>query len=271
MTRGVTIFAFNNEQIDYLAMAAWSAQNIRRHLELPVCVITDVDDPERTKAFDQVVVTESPVTKQHRYFYDFKQAAAWHNMNRSSVHDLSPWDHTLVLDADYVVASDQLNVLFDTNQDFLAHDRAIDASGYPPFNDNNRFGSYKIPMAWATVMCFRKGKTAQLIFDTMQMIRDHWEHYKQIYFIPEQTFRNDYALSIAMNIVDGHTLSMPAIPWPLMSLTSHAQITQLESDTYRIDYENTNTNGKVKWILLQNQDFHAMGKRSLGAIVANNS
>jgi hypothetical protein len=44
MTQGVVIFAFNNEQIDYLAMAAWSARNIRRHLDLPTCVITDVTD-----------------------------------------------------------------------------------------------------------------------------------------------------------------------------------------------------------------------------------
>ena len=269
MKRGVVIFAFNNEQIDYLAMAAWSARNIHRHLDLPVCVITDVTDAGRTADFDQVVLTESPSVQQQRYFYDFKNSAAWHNMNRSSIYDLTPWDHTLVLDADYVVASNQLRVLFAADQDFLAHGHAIDASGYPPFNDNNYFGSYRIPMAWATVMCFRRSKTAKLIFDAMQMIRDHWDHYRQLYYIPENTFRNDYALSIAMNIVDGHTLSTPLIPWPLVSLTSQSRITQLDPDTYRIDYENSDTAGKPKWIVLKQQDFHAMGKKSLGEIVAN--
>ena len=269
MTKGVVIFAFNNEQIDYLAMASWSACNIRRHLDLPVCVITDVTDTSRTVAFDQVVLTDSPAVQQQRYFYDFKNSAAWHNMNRSSVHDLSPWDHTLVLDADYVVASGQLQTLFDVDQDFLAHHTAIDASGYPPFNDNNYFGSYRMPMTWATVICFRKGKTAKLIFDAMQMIRDNWDHYRQLYYISENTFRNDYALSIAMNIVDGHTLSMPPIPWSLVSLTSQARLTQLDPDTYRIDYENSDTEGKPKWIVLKQQDFHAMGKKTLGDIVAN--
>ena len=71
MTQGVVMFAFNNEQIDYLAMAAWSAKNIRRHLNLPVCVITDVTDTSRTVDFDQVVLTESPAAQQQRYFYDF--------------------------------------------------------------------------------------------------------------------------------------------------------------------------------------------------------
>ena len=271
MTRGITIFAFNNEQIDYLAMAAWSAGNIHRHLDLPVCVITDVTDPARTAAFDQVVVTESPTVQQQRYFFDYKKNAAWHNMSRSSVYDLSPWDHTLVLDADYVVASDQLKVLFEADQDFLAHDRAVDVSGYPPFDNNNWFGSYQLPMAWATVMCFCRSKTAKLIFDSMQMIRNNWNHYRELYHINEETFRNDYALSIAMNIVDGHTLSMPSIPWPLMSLTSLSRLIQLGADTYRVEYENTNTEGKTRWIQLHNQDFHAMGKRALGDIVANNS
>ena len=118
MTQGVVIFAFNNERIDYLAMASWSARNIRRHLDLPTCVITDITDTARTAEFDQVVLTEPQLTQQHRYFYDYKASAAWHNINRSSVHDLTPWDHTLVLDADFVVASDQLNSLFDIDQDF---------------------------------------------------------------------------------------------------------------------------------------------------------
>ena len=67
----------------------------------------------------------------------------------------------------------------------------------------------------------------------------------------------------------GHTLSMSPIPWSLVSLTSQARLTQLDPDTYRIDYENSDTEGKPKWIVLKQQDFHAMGKKTLGDIVAN--
>ena len=41
MTTGALILAFNNEHTDYLAMAAWSADRIRQHLDIPVAVITD--------------------------------------------------------------------------------------------------------------------------------------------------------------------------------------------------------------------------------------
>jgi hypothetical protein len=267
MTQGVVIFAFNNERIDYLAMAAWSARNIRRHLDLPTCVITDVTDTARTAEFDQVVLTEPQLTQQHRYFYDYKASAVWHNTNRSSVHDLTPWDHTLVLDADFVVASDQLKLLFDIDQDFIAHRMAYDVTGFTAFQDNNWFGTYKMPMSWATVMCFRRSKKAQLIFDTMQMIRDNWLHYRQLYNVSENTFRNDFALSIAMNVVDGHTLSTPAIPWDLASITANTKLTQLDLDTYKVEY--VTGDDKPKWIVLKQQDFHAMGKQALGAIVAN--
>ena len=54
MTSGVLIFAFNNEHIDYLAMANWSAKNIRRHLQLPVAVVTDQIVPT-DYYFEQVI------------------------------------------------------------------------------------------------------------------------------------------------------------------------------------------------------------------------
>jgi hypothetical protein len=122
-------------------------------------------------------------------------------------------------------------------------------------------------MSWATVMLFRRSRTADLIFQSMQMIRRHWRHYIDLYSIPKSTYRNDIALSIAMNIVDGHTQTQPAIPWSLVSLDAVHPLTQLSTDTYRVDF--TTPDGKRKWVMLDNQDFHAMGKRHLGDIVAN--
>ena len=52
MTTGVVIFAFDNEHVDYTGMAAWSAHNIHRNLDLPVCLITDTKKPN-CAAFDQ--------------------------------------------------------------------------------------------------------------------------------------------------------------------------------------------------------------------------
>lgn len=267
MTTGVLIFAFDNKHVNYVAMATWSAHNIHRHLDLPVCLVTNSDLPD-DHVFDHVVHTDLPEHDHLRYFKDYKKTAVWHNSTRVNAFDLSPWDHTLLLDADYVVASDQLRQLTHTDQPFLAHDHAHDVSGGRDFTDNNWFGLYRMPMTWATVISFRRSRQAEAIFAAMQMIRDHWQHYRQLYHIGESTYRNDYSLSIAQNLVQGHCLHSPAIPWSLPTVTAESTLTQIDTDTYRIHYEYEYE--KYKWLHLK-QDFHAMGKQDLENIIAGTS
>jgi hypothetical protein len=89
-----------------------------------------------------------------------------------------------------------------------------------------------------------------------------------LYANPRSTYRNDHALSIALNIENGHTLKTSDIPWNLASLTPEHQLTQIDADCYRVDFGTTDK--KPRWIELTT-DFHAMGKQQLGDIVANNS
>lgn len=250
MTTGVLIFAYNNEVTDYVAMAEWSAKNIQRHLNIPTIIISN----------------NSPGTNS-RYFSDYDTTVTWHNETRSNAYELSPWDQTLVLDADYVVASNALSVLLKSTEDFLAHQTAFDIVGLKNFDELNYFGQYRMPMSWATVMMFRRSAKAELIFNTMSMVRDNWDHYRNIYRNSLPPFRNDHALSIALNVVNGHVLTYPNIPWKLASLTPEHKLTQIAPDHYRVDF--VTADGKARWITIQNQDFHAMGKQQLGEIVAN--
>ena len=266
MTRGILIFAFNSEQIDYLALAAWTTDNIHRHLNMPVAVVTDITDIPRHYKFDQVIHTAA-AEPTSRGFQDITGSVKWYNGNRVDAYSLSPWDQTLVLDADYVVASNQLLSLFDSDQDFLSHRMAYDVTGSQPFTDVNWFGIYSMPMWWATVMMFRRSTTAEMIFGCMQMARKNWKHYRDLYKISEATYRNDYALSIALGIVNGHTLNHPGIPWDLATLTSAHSLERIDQDCYKIIFKNTE--GAQRWIQIKDQDFHAMGKTHLGEIVAN--
>jgi hypothetical protein len=265
MTTGAVIFAFNNEQIDYVAMAAWSARNIRRHLNIPVCLVTDSVEPV-DQHFDQVRYVKVTGTNG-RYFSDYNANVTWHNESRADAYSLSPWDCTLVLDADYVVASDQLLTVLEADQDFLAHKQAYDVTGLNTFDDLNWFGAHRMPMSWATVMMFRRSQHAELIFDVMQMVRDNWSHYRNLYKNTKASYRNDHALSIALNLVNGNTQHYPYIPWRLASLTPEHLVTQTNTDAYRIEF--VTPDQRPKWIALTGQDFHAMGKQQLGAIVAN--
>jgi hypothetical protein len=265
MTTGALIFAFDNESTDYVTMAEWSARNIRKHLNIPTAVVTDArpEDP-RLRGFDQVISAE-PESGGTRWFEDYQATVTWHNAGRTDAYALSPWDQTLVLDADYVVASDQLKTVLNSNQEFLAHDCAYDITGTNNFSGLNDYGEYHMPMSWATVMMFRRCTHVELIFDCMQMIKNNWRHYKDLYRIVSSTYRNDHALSIALNIVNGQTLQYTSIPWSLASVTPEHTISRDSKDCYRIDYQDRDK--RPRWTTIKNQDFHAMGKQHLEKII----
>ena len=261
--KGALIFAFNNEQTDYVAMAEWTAKNIRRHLGIPVALVTD--NPT-TREFDQVIISKTTGTSS-RWFTAYNSNVTWYNGNRVDAYSLSPWHETLVLDADYVIASDQLRVIVDADIDFISHGRAYDVTGLNDFTGLNYFGNHNMPMWWATVMKFRRCDHARLLFETMIMVRDNWKHYRNIYKNSIAAYRNDHALSIAQGIVNGHSVDHMSIPWELASLMPEHKLIQLDQDSYRIDF--LTADQKPRWITINGMDFHAMGKQQLGEIVEN--
>lgn len=267
MTTGALIFAFNNDEIDYVNLARWSADNIHRHLDIPVCLVTNQE--VGSDIFDKVIIVENTKTDSTRYFDDVGSSVTWYNHDRVDAWSVTPWDKTLVLDADYVVASDALRDVLKSGFQFVCHDTAYDLSRGDFCHDLNKFGRHDMPMWWATVMMFDRSRHAESIFNIMRMVRDNWTHYRHLYGIKQRTYRNDHALSIAMNIMSGHTLQSVNIPWPLMSIMPDTKLTQVDLDTYRLEY--TTPDQKKKYHIVRSQDFHAMGKRYLGDIIANQS
>jgi hypothetical protein len=244
-------------------MAAWCAERVQQFLNIPVAVVTNNPAAEHEDVFDRVIYAD-PLGENSRWFGDIKQHVPWHNSNRVDAYNLSPWDQTLVLDADFVINSEDLKVVLDSPQDFMCFRSAFNLAR-PEEEFLNTFGTYQFPMYWATVMMFRKTNTAQYIFDAMQMIRENWKHYRDLYHISQPTYRNDYALSIALGIVSGNTLKVDAIPWGMPSVVPENKLT-LDNETFwNIEYDDAQ--GKCKTVSIVGLDFHAMGKKDLGAIV----
>ena len=269
MTTGALILAFNNEQTNYVAMAAWSARNIRRHLGIPTSIITDCQDADQLTDFDAVISADAQ-TGGTRYFDDYAQTVTWHNAGRTDVYNLTPYDRTLVLDADYVVASSDLKRVLNCSQDFMCYRRAWDMTAGVFLDGLNQFGDHNMPMWWATVMMFQKSNTAQYIFDCMQMVKKNWQHYRDLYSIKQSNYRNDYALSIALGIVSGHTLTVDEIPGPLLSLMPSVTLTHQEwPDHYSVVF--TDSDNKLKTMGFSGVDFHAMGKKHLETVIASTS
>jgi hypothetical protein len=263
MTTGALIFAFDTEHTRYLDMAAWCAERVKRFLNIPVAVVTNNPLAGKETVFDRVIYAD-PLGTNSRWFGDYQQHVTWHNGNRVDAYSLTPWDQTLVLDADFVVTSDRLKLVLDCPQDFMCFRSAYNLAR-PEEEFLDTFGAYQFPMYWATVMMFRRSNTAQYIFGAMQMIRENWQHYRDLYHISQPTYRNDYALSIALGIVSGQTLKVDAIPWGMPSVVPESTLTCVDDILFVIEY--LDGQGKKRQSSFVGIDFHAMGKQDLGAIV----
>jgi hypothetical protein len=264
MRQGAMMFAFNNQKLDYVKLAAWNAHNIKQFLGLPTTLVTD--QPIENSIFDQVIVVERPAAGT-RYFEDVGSTVSWYNGNRVDALDLSPYDRTLLLDADYVVGSNLLDSWMNVDQEFMCYKKAFDITGRTPMTDLQTFGTHQFPMWWATVMMFDKTNTSRYIFDSMRMVRDNWQHYRNLYKIAQTNFRNDYALSIALGLLSGHTIKIKSSVSSMPTAMPDVKITRAD-DAYQFDFVRDNKN---VWVRLKNLDFHAMGKKHLERLIAQDN
>ena len=87
-------------------------------------------------------------------------------------------------------------------------------------------------MQWATVIYFTKNELAEGIFDFMGKIKDNWDFYKMLYGFANYRYRNDYALSIALQSLTGYGDSnFNCIPGKLMTVDMDTYVYHVEPDT----------------------------------------
>lgn len=261
MTKGVVIFAFANEQCDYVKLAEWNAGRIKQWLDLPTCIITD--QPRPNSPADKIIVVPRP-QGQLRTWTGVMDKTQWFNCDRSSVYHLSPYDVTLLLDADYVVGSDFLRAIIDAASEFSCYRHAWAVGGQAL---EQHIGAVKFPLWWATVIKFQRCAVSQYVFDAMTMIQNHWQHYRDLYKISQPLFRNDYALSIALTLTAGHTTGTQDIPGSMMTVLPGQDLDLVNHNRFSVKYHDQKNKAKTCW--LENTDFHCMDKKSLDKITAN--
>lgn len=270
MSRGVLIFAFNNDKLDYFKQAVWVADRVEKFLGLPTTIVTDKNSVGETK---HNVAIKEPIVASKRNFDISKENLVdeWYNANRFQAYDVSPYDETIVIDSDYIVNSDQLNLLFESPNNFLCHRDVYDVANKNSLKPYQTFGQVKFPHYWATVLFFRESEEAERIFDLIQMIKDNYTFYSKLYKFPSHPFRNDYAVSIAMSILYGHRLSaIPTIPWNLPTAVTDIRVSQLSEDEFELIYDKHYRN-KIRPMrtIIKGQDFHCLNKISMEKMIGN--
>lgn len=259
LTTGILLFAFNTEKFDYVKMAEYSARRIQTWLNLPITLVTNVS-PVTIELWDNVVIVPPPPNNTRDW-------GVWLNMNRYMAYDLSPYDTTILLDVDYVVNSSALLKVLELPTDFACHNKT--SFVMQPNLPQEVLSVYSFETLWATVIMFKKGTYSRSIFDCIKMIQENYDHYANIHSFVNGSFRNDYALTLAHRIVNGHLITNENfIPWNLLHVGNDTKLLPNGSNFVAIRHKQVGARTKQEYITLDNVDFHCMNKQSFMDIVS---
>jgi hypothetical protein len=279
MSRGIIIFAQNNEYVNYAETACASAGYARKNLSLfdEICLITNTETLESNETlineyFDRVIVSSIFQPENIRLFKDTTdklEYASFKNMSRSEVYELSPYDETLVIDGDYFIMNNVLDQVWDSDNDVMINCKYRDVS--ERHKENIEYiDNFSIPMYWATVVYFRKSEFAENLFTLISHIKYNYKYYYYLYNCSGNLFRNDFAFSMALHILNGSVaFDVPSLPIDYLNnsfdlddifrVNSHNDIIMYCADAERV------TNHLLS--RFTNMDLHIMNKKAIGRFI----
>ena len=272
MTKGILLFAFNGGY-DYVSLAIVCAKRIKNYIQLPISIVTDSKEyliehyPNELDLFDNIIESNDSTEQQKRFYNGTRNCETfnWKNSNRVLSYDLSPYDHTLVLDTDYIINSDFLEKCFEIDTDFLIFKDFCDLAQWRDTRDFRYVSDFSIPFYWATVFIFKKTEKNLAFFELLKFIFNNWDYYRLLYQIKESTFRNDYAFSIAIHIFSD---SIPnaftnLLPGKLYYVLDKDHLIKSENNSLWFLLEKKDFPDEYTYMKISNLDVHVMNKFSI--------
>jgi len=278
---GVCFFAYNNEQIDYVELALLSAKYVKKHLNLPVALITDEgtdnwlneskDKNLIDSCFDYIILTNDEMKSNSRRHYDSpwsEFSAQFNNSNKHKIYEYSPFEKTLLLDIDYILKTDYLLDVFETTG-VTMFDSATTLQNQMPDLPEQYLYEAGIKMWWSTVIYFDRSDFSKLFFDTWAHVAENYSFYQYLYNFPPKLFRTDYCVSIAAHILNGMTDGdmINKFGTKMCNMSQKDVVVEVLDDNKWIMLANDR---KEIWknILVkhENLDLHVMNKRALARV-----
>ena len=235
MSKGVLIFAHNNGIVDYIKLATLSALYVRKHLKCPVSLVTDTETLSATTVsdiFDKIIIS-SPNLDNFRTLNGIDQPFI--NDTRLQAWSLTPYETTLVIDADYIVLSSKLSEYWDLEDSFMMAEGVVDFLniGQPKISDKT------FQLKWATTLMFKKDDIAKRVFEAASHVRENYLFYSDLYNFSTSNYRNDYAFTIAEHIVYGLSQDKLSLPKILFLDKPEDELLYVSDDTVWFKHNNT--------------------------------
>lgn len=251
-SKGVILFAFNTNRVDYVKIADQTSRLIEKHLKLPITLVTDVDAEPKFN-YDRVI--RSNASSGNTRNDKDNNIYEWKNLERYMAYELSPYDTTLLCDVDYAMFDNSLSKLFDQDYDY----KLMYHTQTPKEFNHDEMGPASLPMVWATVVMFKKTHKAKLFFDLVGRIRRNYNYYRLLFKIRDSNFRNDFAFSMANIIISGYTIPKENnIPWTMTTIYQNIESANFKDNFVVMKYKND----KFADVLMK-QNLHIMDKSFL--------
>lgn len=281
MNEGVLLFALNNDEIDYTKLSIFCAKQVKKYLNKPVALATDnvnyfnsLNDKDLYYIDHVIDINQHDIKSidQTRIYSDGSlttKVLPWKNSIRVFSYQLTPFDKTLVIDSDFLMFNSDYNCCFNQRNDFLIHKKSVDLSFYRKFNTLKRVSDKTIDFFWATVFYFEKNNKNQLFFDLLSHILDNWDYYRFLYNIESKTFRNDYAFSIAIHILNGFNQGdlFPSFNQPLYYTLDKDLAYKINESGISLLIEKENRSGEYTFLNVKEMNVHVMNKFSLMRLI----
>ena len=178
MSKGFLVVAENNNNVDFIRMAYALSLSLKKtqsaYSKLSILTTTPIEDIEYSSAFDKVIVFDKDETwKEKSKSLDTTSLCC-------KYYDVTPYDETIVLDADFLFTHD-ISEWWDifSSYDLLFTTTVKTYRGHEITSDYHRkvFTENSLPNIYTGMFYFKKSDIAQVFFNLVKVIFENWQEF----------------------------------------------------------------------------------------------
>lgn len=282
--RGFLYYAHNTEHINYLKLAIMSAITGKHYIsEFRATVVTDnsslshLDYDEHimlNMLFENIYIRNIEPTRNKRILYNGHTIVGnvvWLNHTRPDAYIESPYEETILIDCDFIFQNNDLELLWNSSKPIRMYRNVLSAYNntmmQKELNEytHKNIGRFTIPMFWATVVYFNRSDFCETFFGLIKEIKDGYAYYTKYYQLFDGSYRNDYAFSIALHIMNGFRIPDKEweIHYPMVLITPRDYVYRIDKGQTKFIIDLLSNTGKYNVVNIQNMSYHCMNKLSL--------
>ncbi len=175
----------------------------------------------------------------------------------------------MIIDSDYILNSDVLKIALERDTPFQIYKRSFNLTSWKDSKPYERINQYSIPFYWATVVVFDKDPVVEAFFNLVTYIKKNWLYFRVLYNIDIEFFRNDYAFSIAIHLMNGKMSGDFAIELPgsMNYIEDRDILVSMKDNSMQFLIQKQDHLGEYIVAKTTNIDMHVMNKDSLTRVI----